>query len=193
MSVLLPRVGMAKPSKQAARYISGGGLERCGRCRFFMPASACVRIQGPVSAGGWCRYYSEELVANFYQPQGAIGAGGGASLDIGFIDGSGVLSPLLTFTRASAGTYFDAGGVMRTAASGAPRFDYDPVTHAVLGLLIEEQRTNGVYPISAERQLGTSGTNTSAGWFGNSARRHDIHHSTYLPVIRRMQCVAMAL
>ncbi len=47
-----------------------------------------------------------------------------------------------TFTRASVGTYFDSSGVMQTAASGAPRFDYDPVTHAAKGILIEEARTN---------------------------------------------------
>jgi hypothetical protein len=66
----------------------------------------------------------------------------GATLDLSFM--SGTLNPLLTFTRASTATYFDATGTMRTAATNAPRFDYDPVTHAALGLLIEEQRTNGI-------------------------------------------------
>ncbi len=47
-----------------------------------------------------------------------------------------------TFTRASIGTYFDSTGTLQTAASGTPRFDYDPVTHAAKGLLIEETRTN---------------------------------------------------
>jgi hypothetical protein len=34
---------------------------------------------------------------------------------------------------------------LTTAASGAPRFDYDPVTHVARGLLIEEARTNGFW------------------------------------------------
>jgi len=47
-----------------------------------------------------------------------------------------------TFSRTSTATYFDSAGVLQTAASGAPRFDYDPITHAAKGILIEESRTN---------------------------------------------------
>jgi hypothetical protein len=49
---------------------------------------------------------------------------------------------LITFTRASAATYFDSAGVLRTAASGEHRIDFDPVSLVCRGLLIEEQRTN---------------------------------------------------
>ena len=52
------------------------------------------------------------------------------------------LDPRITFTRASTATYYDAFGVMQTAASGAARFDINPTTGESLGLLIEEQRTN---------------------------------------------------
>ena len=49
---------------------------------------------------------------------------------------------MLTFTRAGTATYFDANGVMQTAAADQPRFDYDPITLACKGLLIEGSRTN---------------------------------------------------
>lgn len=49
---------------------------------------------------------------------------------------------LMTFTRASTATYFDAMGVMRQAANDIPRIDYDPLTGECKGLLVEEQRTN---------------------------------------------------
>lgn len=54
----------------------------------------------------------------------------------------GALSGLLTVSRASSATYFDINGVLRTASSNVLRLDYDPATHAALGALIEEQRTN---------------------------------------------------
>ena len=55
---------------------------------------------------------------------------------------SKTVDPRITFTRASTATYFDAQGLMRTAASGVLRIDHDPATGACKGLLIEESRTN---------------------------------------------------
>lgn len=63
-----------------------------------------------------------------------------SSLDLDFL--SGTLDPRITFTRASSGTFFGSNGLLQTAANDVPRFDYDPVTLAARGLLIEEQRTN---------------------------------------------------
>ena len=54
----------------------------------------------------------------------------------------GVMPSALTFSRASTATYYNAAGALVTAASGSPRLTYDPVTHAALGLLVEEQSTN---------------------------------------------------
>src|ERR1700760_5005365 len=63
------------------------------------------------------------------------------SLDLNFINGS-AFDPRISFARASSATYFDNTGIMRVAATNVPRVDYDPITLAVRGLLIEEQRTN---------------------------------------------------
>ena len=75
-----------------------------------------------------------------------IGAMGGPSLAINFMT-PGTLDPRITFTRASTATYTDASGTIQTAATNAPLWDYDPVTHALRGLLIEkEARTNILFP-----------------------------------------------
>jgi hypothetical protein len=52
------------------------------------------------------------------------------------------IDPRFTFTRGSDGTYIDASGVIRTAGANQPRFEFDPITGASKGLLIEESRTN---------------------------------------------------
>ena len=52
------------------------------------------------------------------------------------------VDPRITFTRASTATRCNDKGLIETVVSGAPRIDYDPVTLACKGLLIEESRTN---------------------------------------------------
>jgi hypothetical protein len=61
-------------------------------------------------------------------------------LDLPLLGGS--LDSRFTFTRASLGWYFNSAGVLTSAAINTPRFDYDPVTLAPRGLLLEEARTN---------------------------------------------------
>jgi hypothetical protein len=56
--------------------------------------------------------------------------------------GATALSSNVTFTRGTTATFVGSDGLIQTAAINAPRFDYDPVTLAAKGLLIEEQRTN---------------------------------------------------
>ena len=49
---------------------------------------------------------------------------------------------LVTFTRASSGTFVGSDGLIQTAATDVPRFDHNPITGESLGLLVEEQRVN---------------------------------------------------
>lgn len=63
------------------------------------------------------------------------------SLNLDFAN-SQTLDPRITFTRASTATCINSSGVLITAAVNNPRFDFDPVTRACKGLLIEEARTN---------------------------------------------------
>lgn len=72
----------------------------------------------------------------------------GATLDLDFVNqrgyaygqGLGRIRDLVTLSGGAGGTVVDCTGVI--VATNAPRFDYDPLTLACKGLLIEEQRTN---------------------------------------------------
>lgn len=52
-----------------------------------------------------------------------------------------MVSPI-TFSRASIGTVWDSGGVLRTRAADKIRRSYNPVTRQPLGILVEPARTN---------------------------------------------------
>jgi hypothetical protein len=70
-----------------------------------------------------------------------------ATLDLNFAGNKSLVdnisgSGLVTFTRASSGTFVGSNGLIQNAASGVPRFDHDPATGESLGLLVEEARTN---------------------------------------------------
>jgi len=52
------------------------------------------------------------------------------------------LDPRITFTRSSTATYTGGDGLIKSAATDTPRFDFNATTGDCLGLLIEESRTN---------------------------------------------------
>ena len=69
------------------------------------------------------------------------------SLDLNFATNKSLVDDisgnnLITFSRASTGTFVGSNGLVQTAASGVARFDHDPATGESLGLLVEEARTN---------------------------------------------------
>ena len=71
------------------------------------------------------------------------------SLDLRFADNKSLVNAvtgaqLVTFTRASTGTFVGSDGVIQTATTNEPRFDHNPTTGESLGLLVEEARTNNL-------------------------------------------------
>lgn len=62
-------------------------------------------------------------------------------LTLNFLTGA-PLDSRITFTRSTTATFYGSNGLLQVAAIDAPRFDYNPLTLAPNGLLIEEQRTN---------------------------------------------------
>jgi hypothetical protein len=86
---------------------------------------------------------------------GIDGNRGGATKSYSFL--TGVLSPDFTCPRASAGSYENSAGIITQAANNAPRFDYNPVSLAINGLLLEGQSTNLV-PNNTNMLAGTWGT-----------------------------------
>ena len=69
------------------------------------------------------------------------------SLDLRFADNKSLVDAvtgqnLVTFTRASSGTFVGSDKVIKTAATNEARFDHNPTTGESLGLLVEEARTN---------------------------------------------------
>ena len=84
------------------------------------------------------------------------GAGGlnpdGLSLDLQFAADKTLTArkgPTPVFTRASTATFIGSNGLIQSVAINEARFDHDPVTLASRGLLIEESRTNLVFPSDA--------------------------------------------
>jgi hypothetical protein len=67
-------------------------------------------------------------------------AGGNATPSLSLDFTTGVADSRLTISGGAGGTRVNSSGNIVSAS--APRFDYDPITLAAKGLLVEEQRTN---------------------------------------------------
>ena len=106
--------------------------------------------------------------------------------------GSGTIDPRLTFTRASTATRTNKSGYIETVPSGIPRVDYNPITGAIRGVLIEQQSTNLLLrsevfsspwasigsTIEASTVIPPSGTGTAKKLKESSANAaHFIYHS----------------
>ena len=83
--------------------------------------------------------------------------GGGANVVYSFL--SGTIPSSLTFTRASNAWYYNSSGLITQASSNTARFDYNPSTKVLNGLLIEQQSTN----LNIDSQTFTTGWTINQG------------------------------
>ncbi|MBB5409406.1 hypothetical protein HDG34_003347 [Paraburkholderia sp. HC6.4b] len=90
----------------------------------------------------------------------------GPTLDLNFLANPAIRGDW-TFTRASAARYFGANRWQGTAASNVARFDHDPYTGELQGLLLEESHTN-LLPNSDAPEFWKS-TNVQVGADGTAA------------------------
>ncbi len=74
-----------------------------------------------------------------FGPRFAVNRGGAHTV---FDFSGGVLPPGAALARASVATCYDASGAIVSVAADGARFDHDPVTGALRGLLIEPAATN---------------------------------------------------
>jgi hypothetical protein len=101
------------------------------------------------------------------------------SLDLRFADNKSLVdavtgASLITFTRASNGTFVGSDGVLQTATNDVPRFDHNPTTGESLGLLVEEQRTNSITNNTMVGAVaGTPGTNPTS-WLYATAQSNGL-------------------
>jgi hypothetical protein len=96
-----------------------------------------------------------------------------ATLNLDFT--TGVLDSRLTLTRAAGtATYINSSGYVTTATANTPRFDYDPVTLAPRGLLLEGSATNLLN--WSETFATTGGTNNN--WAGTNLNRTSTNNTS---------------
>jgi hypothetical protein len=97
-----------------------------------------VYVDDPLAGGPW---YWWVVAANASGVEATeVGADDIVELWLEFTGGT--LDGAITFTRAGPGTRVNSSGVLVSETTDVARFDYDPLTLAPLGILIEPSRTN---------------------------------------------------
>lgn len=74
---------------------------------------------------------------------------------------TGSLDADFTFSRATTGYYYDNTGTLVSAAINTPRFDYNPTTLELKGLLVEDAATNLCIQSQALNSVSWSKANSS--------------------------------
>jgi len=123
------------------------------------------------------------------QRPGMFTSGDGSTLSLDFTAMSS-LDSRFTFTRSSTtSTYINSSGLVATAGTNVPRFDYDPTTLTPRGLLIEGTATNvvtnsqnittGTWTVGANTTLTANTTEVTDPAGGNTATKIALGANVY--------------
>ena len=181
-----------------ATTLDAAQLSMCGADHFTLRSDGTVDMMRPASP--YTAAYEDTIMGmHFPGGLGLMGASGSSSLRkrlaLNFLSG-GSLDPRITFTRASSATRVNSSGLIETVSSNVARIDYDPVTLAPKGLLIEEQRTNLL--LRSTWEGGTAGVEGSGavaptGWsFAATTGSVSYPTSTLYPSATAIRFVAAA-
>jgi len=104
--------------------------------------------------------------------------GDSATLNVDFTsmtNGGQLANAGFTFTNATttARTYINSSGLVATATTNEPRFDYDPTTRAPQGLLVEGTATN---LLNWSESFATSG-GASNNWADTNITRNSTNNT----------------
>jgi hypothetical protein len=145
-------------SLPALTNFGGGGNNPFGQLGPTLDLSFAGTVTDPSDPNGYT------LDTNFITPQYQIAADYTIwETNVGLV--SKTFSEIITFTRASTGSFFNSAGTLTSAATNAPRFDYNPSTLAAQGFLVEEARTNSIRNNTMVGAVaGTPGT-APTNWF----------------------------
>ena len=89
--------------------------------------------------------------------------------------------PTPGFTRSSTATFIGSNGLIQSAIIDAPRFDHDPVTGLCKGLLIEDTRTNLIFPsetLTTQTRTVTSVAHTLSFYGTGTVVLSGVHSAT---------------
>jgi hypothetical protein len=119
------------------------------------------------------------------------------SLNLNFLTG-GILDPRIAFSRGTNAWYYNSTGVLtQTATTASPRFDYNPSTHQLNGLLIEQASTNlalqsnaltnatwdtqgnGGFVITGSAGTSPDGTNNAFSFLGNGVSAQVLNRQVF--------------
>lgn len=151
------------------------------------PTANQVLVASSGTAAAWATPNISTFTGTITMAQASAAIIGRPALLLDFANANS-LDSRITFTRATTATYYDANGMLKTAAAGIARFDYDPITGYPLGLLIEEQRSNLLN--FSESFLTTGGTQNN--WVDTNVNRTSTTNTAPDGTATALQLTAMS-